>query len=245
MKEHETVFRRLQTAFTRMVDEHGLADEKVHISARTLTPREALGNPESEDYPILKGKERMMEAIFREARGHAFTDMFGEWSGSLADVANLEPVNNFRRAIFVASLNAVMRSLKLVERTVHCRDDGPSLCGAECLQMLYHENPEARILLVGHQPRMLERLSAHFHMSVVDLDPDNIGKEVFGVKISGPEAMNGMIDDFDVLLVTGTTLVNDTIGDFLDRKPTTIFYGVSIAGAAELLGLRRFCPCGL
>jgi uncharacterized protein (DUF4213/DUF364 family) len=54
-----------------------------------------------------------------------------------------------------------------------------------------------------------------------------------------------LIEHFDILLVTGTTLVNATINRFLNQKAQTVFYGVTIAGAAKLLGLRRFCPCGL
>ncbi len=43
--------------------------------------------------------------------------------------------------------------------------------------------------------------------------------------------------------MTGTTIVNNTIGDFLIDKPV-IFFGVTISGAAEALGLRAFCHCG-
>ncbi len=47
----------------------------------------------------------------------------------------------------------------------------------------------------------------------------------------------------DIFLVTGTTLLNGTIGDFLRDKPI-IFYGTTIAGAAYLVGWERFCTCG-
>ena len=35
--------------------ENDLLDETVVIRAKPLTPEEAIGNPESEDFPILKG----------------------------------------------------------------------------------------------------------------------------------------------------------------------------------------------
>lgn len=245
METSKTVFAQLKEQFAAMANEHGLTEEHLHITARGLSPQEAIGNPEERDYPILKGKEKMMEAVFREARGQAFTDMCREWSGSIGDVLRLDLRNNFQRAVFVASLNAVTRSLGLTERTVHCRDDSPERCGTEFLQQLHDESPEARILLVGHQPRILERLSSYFHLSVVDMDADNIGKTFFGVTVQDPGETESLIDRADLLLVTGTTLVNGTIADFLNRAKPVIFYGITISAAATILGLRRFCPFGL
>ena len=42
-------------------------------------------------------------------------------------------------------------------------------------------------------------------------------------------------------IVTRTTVVNGTIGVLLEVAGA-VFYGISIAGVAELLGLERFCP---
>ena len=245
METDNSVFARLKEQLAALTDEHGLTGEHLHITARGLSPQEAIGNPEGRDYPILKGKEKMMEALFRGARGQAFTDMCREWSGSIGDVLKLDLRNNFERAVFVASLNSVTRSLGLTEKTVHCRDDSPERCGTEFLQMLHDERPEGRILLVGHQPRILERLSPYFHTSVVDMDADNIGKRFFGVTVQDPEETERLVDQADLLLVTGTTLVNGTIVNFLNREKPVIFYGITISAAAKILGLRRFCPFGL
>ncbi|RLG29411.1 hypothetical protein DRO03_07330 [Methanosarcinales archaeon] len=44
-------------------------------------------------------------------------------------------------------------------------------------------------------------------------------------------------------LVTGTTVVNGTLEPILEiTQEKAVFYGISIAGVAELLGLERFCP---
>ncbi|RLG27571.1 hypothetical protein DRO03_11875 [Methanosarcinales archaeon] len=44
-------------------------------------------------------------------------------------------------------------------------------------------------------------------------------------------------------LVTGTTVVNETIDPILVvAGAKAVFYGISIAGVAELLCLERFCP---
>ena len=241
----DDILNQLRESLAGLLQEHGLADESVSISAKPLSPGESIGNPEANDYPILKGKERMMQATFRNAGGQAFTDMYGTWSGKISDVVRMNLTNNFRRALFVSSLNAVMRYLGLAERTGHCKDDGPVLCAEECLQMLRGEDPSARIALIGHQPRILEQLSMQFKLDIADMDEDNIGKRIAGVTISGPEKTQQIMEDADILLVTGTTLVNGTIGHFLGRQKKTIFYGVTIAGAARVLGLPRFCPFGV
>lgn len=244
MKWEKEIFEILREALRTSLEGNGLAHETVSVRARPLTPGEAIGNPEADDFPILKGKERMMEADFHGAKGHAFTDMFGEWSGGIGDVLAMDLTNSFRRALFVASLNAVMRHLGLVKNSIHCRNDGPERCARKLLETFSLEYPDARIAVIGYQPRMVELLSGCFKVSVVDMDQDNIGKQVFGTTIFKPERTDQLIDEADVVLVTGTTLVNGSIRQFLNRGKAVIFYGVTIAGAAEILGLRRFCPFG-
>ncbi|MEA1863861.1 MAG: hypothetical protein U9N46_01470 [Euryarchaeota archaeon] len=44
-------------------------------------------------------------------------------------------------------------------------------------------------------------------------------------------------------LVAGTTVVNGTLEPIREvAGAKAVFYGISIAGVAELLGLERFCP---
>jgi uncharacterized protein (DUF4213/DUF364 family) len=99
----------------------------------------------------------------------------------------------------------------------------------------------ARIAQIGFQPRIVESLAAQFPLRVLDLDTDNIGARKFHVAIEGPEATEMAIRWADLLFVTGTTIVNGTIGAFLEGKPV-LFYGITIAGAAHLMGWERFCP---
>jgi len=93
------------------VAENDLLDETVVIRAKPLTPEEATRNPEGEDFSILKGTERMMQAEFSGCFGQAFTDRYGDFEGTLQDVLAMELTNNYRRATFVATLNAAMRHL--------------------------------------------------------------------------------------------------------------------------------------
>lgn len=233
----------IREKFIKLIKEHGLEGEEVIVKATALSAEQAIGNPEDKDYPLVRGVERLMQAEFRGSRGQAFTDRYGNFSGRLADIANMELNNNFRRAIFISSLNAVMNHLGLINQTVHCKDKQPRECATELAGYIEENYGQPKIAMVGFQPRMVEALTRQFEIRVTDMDQANIGQEKFGVKIDDPSRTKENLEWCDIALVTGTTIVNDTIDQFLTDKPV-IFYGVTIAGAAELQGLNRFCPFG-
>ena len=234
------IYAGLKEKFYRISEEKKLLLEPVRVRARVLTTEEAIGNPEADDFPLQKGKEKLMQADFLESAGQAFTDQYGDFEGILEDVIGMDLANNFRRAVFVSTLNAVLRHVKKIENTVHCRDREPAECAAELVSHILEKFGKVKTALVGFQPRMVEALSAQLPLRVLDLDKDNIGREKLGVTIEGPEQTNAVLDWADLLAVTGTTLVNGTIGSFLRNVPC-LFYGTTIAGAAHLMGWERFC----
>ncbi len=237
------MYDTIRKEFVKLIDENGLQGEEVIIRATPLSPQQAIGNPEDRDYPLVIGVERLMQAEFRGSLGQAFTDMYGDFSGRLSDIAEMDLSNNFRRAVFISSLNAVMKHLGLITQTVHCKNKKPRECGDELVRYIEKNYGQPRVAMVGFQPRMAEALAKRFELRVTDMDRDNIGKEKFGVKIDDPSQTEGNLNWCDIALVTGTTMVNDTIDQFRISKPI-IFYGVTISGAAKLLGLNHFCPFG-
>jgi hypothetical protein len=234
------VYERLKKKIFEISEDQRLLSEPVKVRARVLTTEEAIGNPEADDFPLQKGKERLMQAEFLGAMGQAFTDRYGDFEGVLEDILSSSLENNYRRAVFVSTVNAVLRYLGKIEGTVHCRDKEPAECAAELASHIQGKYGKVKIALIGLQPRIVESLSSHFSLRVLDLDPDNIGTERFGVMIEGPERTEDAKDWADLLAVTGTTLVNGSIGSFLGEKPF-LFYGTTIAGAAHLMGWERFC----
>ncbi len=234
------VYRELTELSAAIFSRHGLMDETVQVRARALSTEEAIGNPEANDFPLQKGKERLMQANIGGALGQAFTDCFGDYEGTLAAILETPLTNNFRRAIFVASINAALRRLDLVQGTVHCRDQGPGQCAQALANHVLSRYGRVKISIIGFQPRMVETLAAGFPVRVLDMDEDNIGEDKFGVTIESPMVSPEAVAWADLLLVTGTTLVNGTLPDFLVDK-STIFYGTTIAGAAYLMGWTRFC----
>lgn len=233
----------LKEEFVKIIKENALESEEVVIEAAPLSPEEAIGNPEDKDYPLITGVERLMQAEFRGYRGQAFTDMYGNFSGRLSDIVGMDLTNNFRRATFISSLNAVMRYLGLITKTIHCKNNEPRQCSPELVKHIEENYGHPKVAMVGFQPRMVEALSKRFELKVTDMDQANIGSEKFGVIIYSLDRTAEHLEWCDIAVVTGTTVVNNTIDQFRILKPV-IFYGITISGVAKLLGLNHFCYFG-
>ena len=233
----------IKKEFIKMVKENGLQSEKIVIQATPLSTQEAIGNPEDKDYPVITGVERLMQAEFGGSLGQAFTDMYGNFSGRLSDIVEMDLRSNFRRAIFISSLNAVMKHLGLITKTIHCKDNEPRECSYELVKYIKRNYGHPRVAMASFQPRMVEALSKEFELKVTDMAQDNIGTEKFGTIICSPEKTQEHLNWCDIALVTGTTIVNNTIDQFRMSKPV-IFYGITISGVAKLLGLDHFCHFG-
>jgi len=237
-------YEDIKERFFNLIKEKNLMSSKVEvISARTLTPQEVIGKPERQDFPLLKGKEMMIQADFKGSLGQAFTDMPGNYSGTLREVFEMPLTNNFRRAVFVATINAVLRHLNYISKTVHCKDKEPGECAAHLVDYIKERFGNPRIAFIGMQPAMVEALAAQFEIRVVDLDPDNVGQKRCEVLIEDAAHTKEILSWADVILATGTTVVNDTLTPLLIEKPI-IFYGVTISGIAYLKGYEQYCFCG-
>ena len=197
-------------------------------------------------------KERVVEASLHGAKGHAFTDSPREFRGTLREVLNLELTTSQNRAIYVATLNAVFGGLKMVEKTVHCRDEEPEECASEIAELLLKKYGQARVGLIGLNPAIAEHFARAFgaeSLCITDLNQDNIGASKFGVEIwDGKTRTEELIERSDLVVLTGSTLVNGTFDRIFNSiqqgKKTYVVYGVTAAGAAELTGFNRYCPYG-
>ncbi len=236
-------YAELIERFREIVEANNLLDEEIVITGRALSVEEAIGNPERQDYPIVKGKEKLMQAEFKGCKGQAFTDMAGSFKGSLKEVLNNPLDTNFDRAVLIASMNAICCYLGLIEKTIHCHDDQPEQCAGELVEYIKEEFGHPRVALIGYQPAMLEKLARAFSLRVVDLDPDNIGQIKSGVQVEGYEATDEVLEWCDVIVATGSTVVNSTITDYTKQKPA-LFFGTTGAAACHLMGLQRFCALG-
>ncbi len=249
---HRSTLETLRVELRRLAQEADLLQADVSVLAKPLTPEEAIGTPGRRDYPILVGKERVIEATVLGSRGHAFTDSARELKGTVTEVLELELDSNFDRAIFVATGNALLRHLGLAKGTVHCKDDDPERCGAQIADHILATYGQVTVGLIGLNPAIAERLVQVFgpgRVRLTDLNPDQVGTERWGVEIwHGRDRADQLIDEADVVVLTGTTLVNDTFDSLRARleaaaKPYLVF-GVTAAGVCALTAIERLCPCG-
>jgi hypothetical protein len=222
------------------------------VSVRPLSPDEAIGSTADASFVIKRGKERVIEAVFEGGRGQAFTDRPSEWAGTLRDVLSLDLSDIRSRAVFVAAMNAVLRSRGVAAGTIHCLDEEPMNCGEEMAGQLEARFGHKCFGLVGLQPAILKGLAERFGVDavrVLDLDPDNIGSVRFGVSVwNGETDLPRLVEWCEVGLATGSSLVNGTIDGivrlFEEAGRPLVFFGNSISGAAVLLHLDRICPYG-
>ncbi|SFR08652.1 Rossmann-like domain-containing protein [Desulfoscipio geothermicus] len=240
----ELTYDRLQEKLRQISEEYGLLEREVHIvSARTLSPEESIGNPERQDFPLVKGREVMIEARFLDGVGQAFTDMPGKFSGTVREVLELGLSDNFERAIFIATINAVLKHLKWIDRTVHCKNEEPEECARNLVKYVEKISTCPRIAFIGLQPAMVDNLARHFPIRVTDLDPENVGRYKYGVLVEHVDNTEEVLNWSNIVFATGSTLVNNTYKSILKEKPV-VFYGVTVAGIAYFTGCQKYCHCG-
>jgi len=217
------------------------------VVSRPLSSAEAIGDPGRDDFPIIRGREVLMQATFKGAAGQAFTAAQGSFKGTLGDVLALPLEESFERAVFVSTMNAALRYLEKIELTVHCRDDGPRSCSSQVADWLRDQQWE-KVGLVGLQPAILDALVKAFGKErVMVSDLAEAGSIRSGVRVL--DGLNSMeiFEQCQIILITGSTIVNGTIDELLDRarehERRVALFGVTIAGAAYLMGLESWCAC--
>jgi uncharacterized protein (DUF4213/DUF364 family) len=228
----------------------GLRGEDVRVTVSALTTEQAIGLPDRRDFPIVEGRERVIEATVNGDRGQAFTDSPGDFDGTLSEVMALPLSSNRNRAIFVATLNAVLRSMGMLEASLHCRDEDPEKCAKEIAGYVHERWTSATVGLVGFNPAIAEALVAAFgadRIRMTDLNRKNAGTVKFGVPVwDGRTHTPELIRQSQVVIVTGTTMVNGTfdgIWDYISRYDKGyLIYGVTAAGVCRLVGLESMCP---
>ncbi len=251
-KEKDSMLQSAHDAFEGMVREYGLLDREVSVLVKTLSAEEAIGTPGRRDFPITLGRERVVEAEFLGVKAHAFTDSPCEFVGTLQGIIDLPLLTNGQRAMYIAVMNAVLRHLDIIESTLHCRDEEPEKCAAEVSSFIKTKFGSIRIGLVGLNPAIAERLSQDFgsgNMRITDLNSLNIGSTKFGVEIwDGGSETERLVKDSDLVILTGTTFVNDTfdaIWSLIDKyEKEYLVFGVTAAGISETMSLHRICPYG-
>ncbi len=246
----DLLMEKLLPAFRQIVlNNKDLPD--LPVTVKTLTPAEAIGSPGNWDYPLLRGKEILIQASIRGSLGQAFTGTPTPYQGSLSDILEFDLARFENRAIFIAALNALFRDQNLIKNTIHCRDNDPEECGRQVALYLKQEHNPKKIGIAGYQPALVNSCIDIFgadSISLTDLSAGNLNKVFRGIKIEdGVLNTNKLIAENDLLLVTGSVFVNNTAEPFYDAALKGIplyFFGTTVAGIAHILGLKHICPLG-
>ncbi len=217
------------------------------VISRPLSISEAIGDTGRDDFPLIRGKEVLMQAVYRGAIGQAFTAARGGFRGTLGDVLEMPLGGPFERAVLIATMNAVLRFLGRIEHTVHCRDDGPARCAASMSEWIKEQGAK-KVGLVGLQPALLEALVCALGPErVMVSDLAEAGAVHCQVMVQDGIQAGKMFKSCPLILMTGSTLANGTIDDLMETARgcncRTVFYGSTASGVAYLLGLERWCPC--
>jgi len=70
----------------------------------------------------------LLEADYKDFKGQAYTDKPSNFSGSINEILNLDINKDTSRAILIATINAVLRSLNNEIKIKHCKDEEPIEC---------------------------------------------------------------------------------------------------------------------
>ncbi len=235
------IYQKLKEAMYNVAEKNNYLGSSIEIKCKALSSKEAIGTPDHNDYPIQKGKEVMVEAEFMGAKGQAFSDSFENRSYTFQELVDLPLDSNAKRASFISALNALWKHIGRADKTVHCRDQEPVECARHLGEALDFSK---KTLLVGLQPRFLEVLSINAEVRVLDLDQNNIGTMKFGITIEDADIFPEAVQWCEQIFSTGSTICNDSLAGILQQRKPTVFFGVTIAAAADILGLNVYCHCG-
>ena len=228
---------------------------KVLIIDDDASFREPLRNLlESEGYIVIEASDGV-EGVEIYRNQHAVLvsmDIVMPRKDGVEAILDLKIDSNQHRAVYLATLNAVLAHLGMARGTIHCKNNEPEDCARQIADYIRKTWGEVKIGLIGLNPAIAETLAKTFgadRIFTTDLDYKNIGKHRFGIPIwDGRTRTEELVRECDFVLATGTTLGNGTfdgIWSLIQRyeKPY-LFYGVTVAGISELMGINRICPYG-
>jgi len=242
-------YKQLKEQFLQLAKKNHLLDKEIIVKTQILKPAEAIGNPDRNDFPLLKGREVLMEAVFMKMKGQSYTDSPSEFFGYMKEIIYLPLSDSRQKALFVAALNAAVKCVYSDTATIHCKNNEPEECSKKITEFIQRLNPTS-LGLIGFQPAILNVLTKTWgteNVACVDRDEDNRGQIKYGIRIGwgDNDGMDDMFKRSDVVLATGSSVVNASLPEILTIAETynkpVYFYGTTIAGTARLMGLNRLC----
>ena len=187
--------------------------------------------------------EYRVTADFRGVKGEAYTENPESFEGSLGEALAIAVTEAGIDARCIAAINAVMSYLGYCAGTFPTDFDERRLYSEALFGHVIDNYGKKNIVLIGYDGYLVKKMvSDECDFWTLDRDPDNISQDRFKhvVVNSGRFNREACFAWGKIFIVTGSTLCNGTITQFLDKGVDILLYGITCAGAARLLGLPWF-----
>lgn len=242
----ETLYQQILSAFYGLEGANALLNETVSVT-KASEPERTL-RPENEPFSGIARPEYCVTATLLGAKGEAYTENPEDFCGTLKQALEIPPTEKGISAVTIASLNAAMQYLNLSPGAFPEGEEARfQYADALCRYVLEHHGRE-NIVLVGYDGYLVKRfMDEGLVFWTMDKDPDNITQDRFHHVVVN-NAKRNRESSFvwgKYFIVTGSSLCNGTILQYLDSGKELLFYGITCAGAATLLNLPWFSPDNL
>ena len=187
--------------------------------------------------------EYRVTASFRGTKGEAYTETPENFEGSLKEAISIPPSENGIDARTVAAINAVMCHLGYCAGTFPTDFDERRLYSEALFGYVLDNYGKKNIVLIGYDGYLVKKMvSDECDFWTLDRDPDNISQDRFKhvVVNSGRFNREACFAWGKIFIITGSTLCNGTIVQYLEQGKNLLFYGITCAGTARLLNLPWF-----
>jgi len=229
-----SLIEELKENFINIIEKNNLKHEDIEIKTCPSSPHE---------------KEILIEADFKGNKGQAFSTGAINFQGKIKDILNIDLNTSENRALFIVCTNAVLKHLNLIEGTVHCNEKEVKRCAQKIADSFSRRyGMFLTIGMIGLQPTIAEALIKKIGKENIRIcDNKNKDKNFYDVLIEDEKNMNNIVAGSFLTLANGNAIVDGKIDEIIktfkedNKSRIVIFYGVTIASAQKLLGLKRIC----
>ena len=228
----------------KFLDINGVSDllgETVTVIA-DKTP-EATLMPEGYQLSSVKRGEYRVNAQILGSKGEAYTELASDFSGTLDDALNIPVSDKGISAITISAINAVLAHLGLCQGTFSDESEAHTDYASRLCEYVKENYDGKNIILVGYDGYIVKNfMDEGIDFWTMDKDPDNITQDRFNHVIvnSGKYNRECCFAWGKLFIVTGSTLCNGTITQYLNKGKDILLYGITASGAAALLDLPIF-----
>ena len=235
------LYEMIKERFLAVPGVNELLDLPVKVTADTDPEKTLL--PEGAVPSAAKRGEYRVCASLSGTTGEAYTETPWSFEGTLCEALQIPVTDKGINAISIACINAALSRLGLIEgtfsETIAAHESyADSLC-----RYVVENYGKKNIILVGYDGYIVKRfMDEGIDFWTMDRDPDNIAQDRFNHVIVNSAKYNreSCFAWGKLFIITGSTLCNGTVVQYLDKGKNLLFYGVTGRGASHLLGWKNY-----